>query len=234
MKQQKLILMFISLATLFLTTNVGAAMIAQEATEIPFQVSYADRIIIGTVTGIDVHKTYTIFTISVNEWLYNPLPTKLIKIRTESGTELWTEDELELSMNESVLLMLKNKDLNKKLFKVPLGIKYPVSDRDEVIKELMAQGKLQERNETLNETSDSTAANNSAKLVNTENQSWIQEIEGQELNKSNNKTARDDERMTEEMNSTNSASEPKNTPFISLLSTLVMFGAVVYLRVRNK
>jgi hypothetical protein len=50
-------------------------MISEEATKIPYQVSNSDRIIIGTVSKIDEYNNYTIFTITVKEWLYNPLPT---------------------------------------------------------------------------------------------------------------------------------------------------------------
>jgi hypothetical protein len=136
--------MLFTFILLLVTPSIAAALILDEATKIPYQVNNSDRIIIGSVSGIDTYYNYTIFTITVKEWLYNSLPTETIKVRTESGTNFWTEDEVELAQNESALLMLKDENLDKKLFRVPLGLKYSVSDRDEVIKELKAQGKWQE------------------------------------------------------------------------------------------
>ena len=50
--------------------------------------------------------------------------------------------------------MLKDIDANNQLFSVTFGFpgKRPVSDRDAVIKELKAQGKWQEGNQTSNKT----------------------------------------------------------------------------------
>ena len=64
------------------------------------------------------------------------------------------EDEAEFTKNESVLLMLKDADLNNQVFCVTFGFpgKHPVSDRDAVIKDLRAQGKWQEGDQTNNKT----------------------------------------------------------------------------------
>jgi hypothetical protein len=146
MKQLNLLSILITFVLLLLTPSLTAAMISEEATKIPYQVSNSDRIIIGTVSKIDEYNKYTIFTITVKEWLYNPLPTETINVRTESGTNSWTEDEVELAFNESALLFLKDENLDKQLFRVPLGVKYSVSDRDAVIEELKYQGKWQDKN----------------------------------------------------------------------------------------
>jgi hypothetical protein len=75
MKQLNLLSILITFVLLLLTPSLTAAMISEEATKIPYQVSNSDRIIIGTVSKIDEYSNYTIFTIKVQEWLYNPLPT---------------------------------------------------------------------------------------------------------------------------------------------------------------
>ena len=67
-------------------------------------------------------------------------------MRTESGTNFGTDDEVELALKESALLFLKDENLDKQLFRVPLGVKYSVSDRDSVIEELKSQGKWQDKN----------------------------------------------------------------------------------------
>lgn len=152
MKQLNLLSIFFAFLLLFLATNLTAAMIAEEATKIPYQINNSDRIIIGTVSGIDKYYSYTIYTITVKEWLYNPIPVKTIKISSKIGTNVAVEDEVEFAQNESALLMLKDEDLDKQLFRVPLGLKYPVSDRDAVIEELKVQGKWQEENQTGNKT----------------------------------------------------------------------------------
>ncbi len=152
MKQLNLLSIFFAFLLLFLATNLTAAMIAEEATKIPYQINNSDRIIIGTVSGIDKYYSYTIYTITVKEWLYNPIPVKTIKISSKIGTNVAVEDEVEFAQNETALLMLKDEDLDKQLFRVPLGLKYPVSDRDAVIEELKVQGKWQEENQTGNKT----------------------------------------------------------------------------------
>jgi hypothetical protein len=70
------------------------------------------------------------------------------------------EDEVVFAQNESVLLMLNDENLDELLFRVPLGIKYPVSDRDAVIEELKAQGKWPEENQTENKTNDTEMTKN--------------------------------------------------------------------------
>ncbi|MCQ1536864.1 hypothetical protein FTO70_14530 [Methanosarcina sp. KYL-1] len=134
---------------LALSASPAAAELIQEASEIPYQVNNSDRIAIGTVSDIEPHYDYTIFTITVEEWLYNPLPTETIKVRTETGTGVWTEDQAEFEENEEVLLMLRDIDLEDRLFKLSVEFpgKHPVSDRDAVIEELKVQGKWQEGNE---------------------------------------------------------------------------------------
>ena len=155
MKQPNLISILLTFFLLLLTPNLAAALIDAEATKIPYQVNNSDRIIIGTVSEIDTYSSYTIFTIAVKEWLYNPLPADTIKVRTETGTNFWTEDEVELTQNESALLMLKDENLDKMLFRVPLGLKYPVSDRDAVIEALKAQGKWKEEGLIADKTNES-------------------------------------------------------------------------------
>ncbi len=162
MKQSNSFFILFTLILLLLVSNIAAASIDAEAIEIPYQVKNSDRIIVGTVSEVDVYYGYTIYTITVKEWLYNPLSTETIKVRSEIGTNVAVEDEVELAQNESVLLMLKDENVNKQLFRVPLGLKYPVSNRDAVIKELKAQGKLPEENQTENET------NNTEETENTE------------------------------------------------------------------
>ena len=150
MKQLYPLPILFALILLFLAPGPAAAELIQESAEIPYQISNSDRIVIGTVSDIQLHYDYTIFTITVEEWLYNPMPTETIKVRTENGKYVWTEDQPEFEENEEVLLMLKDIDLEDRLFKVSVEFpgKRPVSDRDAVIEELKVQGKWQEGNET--------------------------------------------------------------------------------------
>ncbi|MFY1111994.1 MAG: hypothetical protein AB3K77_09980 [Methanosarcinaceae archaeon] len=145
MKQASILLIVPALCLLFLTASPAAAELIAESVEIPYQVNNSDRIAIGTVSDIEPHYDYTIFTITVEEWLYYPIPAEIIKVRTESGTNVWTEDQPEFEENEEVLLMLKDLDLEDRLFKVSVEFpgKRPVSDRDAVIEELKVQGKWQ-------------------------------------------------------------------------------------------
>ncbi len=149
-KQASILLIIPSLCLLVLTASPAAALLDPVAAEIPYQVNHSDRIAIGTVSDIEARYAYTIFTITVEEWLYNPMPAETIKVRTETGTGFWTEDQPEFEENEEVLLMLKDLDLEDRLFKVSIGFpgKHPVSDRDAVIEELKVQGKWQEGDET--------------------------------------------------------------------------------------
>jgi hypothetical protein len=131
-------------------------MLDSKTEEIPYQIENSDRIVIGTVSEINPGYSNTIYTITVKEWLYNPLPVDTIKVETRTGTNVVVEDEAEFTKNESVLLMLKDADVKNQLFSVTFGFpgKHSVSDRDAVIKELKIQGKLQEGNQTSNKTND--------------------------------------------------------------------------------
>jgi hypothetical protein len=143
-----------TVALILLVPDLAAAELTEDAGKIPDQVSHSDRIVIGTVSQIDTYYNYTIYTITITEWLYNPLNTETIKVKTEIGTNFWTEDEAEFTQNESALLMLRDKDSNKQLFSVTFGSpgKRPVSDRNRVIEELKVQGKWQNKNQTVNDT----------------------------------------------------------------------------------
>ncbi|MDW5559802.1 hypothetical protein [Methanosarcina sp.] len=154
MKRRTLVSILFTFMLLLLIPNLAAAMLVEEATKIPYQVNNSDRIVIGTVSKIDTYSSYTIYTVTVKEWLYNPIPAETIKIRSKIGTNLAVEDEVEFTQNESALLMLNDGNLDELLFRVPLGIKYPVSDRDAVIEELKAQGKWQGESQTENKTND--------------------------------------------------------------------------------
>jgi hypothetical protein len=164
------ILLF-SFVLYLLAPNLAAASIAEEATRIPYQVNNSDRIIIGTVSNIATYSDSTVFTIAVKEWLYNPLPTETIKVRSRTGTNIWVEDEIELTQNESALLMLKDENPDQMLFRVPLGIKYPVSDRDAVIGALKAQGKWTGHDQIVNRTNDIGLTSNAGTAVKQEEKS---------------------------------------------------------------
>jgi len=152
MRKLNMLLILSALSLLFLTLDPAAALLIPEAAEIPYQINTSDRIMIGTVTDIQEHYDHTIFTITVEEWLYNPLPSEIIDVRTKTGKYVWTEDQAEFTLNESVLLMLRDEAPDKQLFSVSVGFpgKHPVSDRDAVIEELKAQGKWQEEKQTEN------------------------------------------------------------------------------------
>ncbi|MDQ1276717.1 MAG: hypothetical protein QG610_2295 [Euryarchaeota archaeon] len=193
---------FLALILLFLTSNLAAASFTSEAAEIPFQVNNSDRIVIGTVSGIQEYYDHTIFTVTVEEWLYNPLPTEVIKIRTESGTNVGTSIDAEFTLNESALLMLNDVNLDQQLFSVSIGEpgKHPVSDREAVIGELKVQDKWQEENQIADETNDTEVTENA--------ETW-----GQQEERSN---------ITQ---------ESKSTPFISPVWTLAaILGAITYAR----
>jgi len=167
MKKSNYLVLFIFL---LLTPSLATAMLSSETAEIPYQINNSDRIVIGTVSEIHTYDTYTIYTITVKEWLYNPLPVDIIKVESKIGTNLRVEDEVEFTLHESVLLMIKDVNLNKQLSDVTFGFpgKYPVSDRDAVIKELKAQGKWkgedQTGNKPLNELSQTTSISSSIAL----------------------------------------------------------------------
>lgn len=166
MKQLISFLIFFTFAILLLTPNLAAAALPAETAEIPYQINYSDRIIIGTVSRIVDYGSYTIITITVNEWLYNPIPAKIIRVKTETGSNFWTEDEAEFTTpNESVLLMLKDKNLDKQLFSVATGFpgKHPASDKDAVIEELKTQGKWKEEDQIADKTNNTEITENTGK-----------------------------------------------------------------------
>lgn len=144
MKQLNSFSILFTFILLLLTPSLATAALTPEATEIPYQINNSDRIVIGTVSEINVYSGYTITTIKVKEWLYNPLPAKIIKVMITNGAE----DEAEFTQNESVLVMLNDKRPDLQLFSVAIGSpgKHLVSDRNAVIKELKAQGKWQNKN----------------------------------------------------------------------------------------
>lgn len=213
---------------LFLTLNLAVASFASEALEIPYQINNSDRIVIGTVSNVDMFRDHTIATITVSEWLYNPLPTETIKVRSERGTNIKTEVEVEFIQNESVLLMLNDVDLNKQLFRVGIGVpgKHPVSDRDAVIEELKAQGKWQGEGQAGNKTNETETIENT------------QTASKQEENVTENKTV--DNGKTENTGTAgkqegkSNDTKLKSTPFISSFWVLAaVLGAVMYVRKRK-
>lgn len=203
--------MLFTLTLLLLVPNLTAAELTEDAGKIEHQVSKSDRIMIGTVSQIDIYYNYTIYTIMVKEWLYNPLPIETIKVKTEIGTNVWTEDEAEFTQNESALLMLRDKDSSKQLFTVTFGFpgKRSVWDRDAVIKELKAQGKWQEENQTSNDTGNTGASNERG-------------------NTGAAKTTKADVEQEENLSSTQKSNPiPFISPFWALLMVL---GAVMYMK----
>ena len=221
--------MFFILVLLLLVPNLAAASFTAEAGEIPYQINNSDRIVIGTVSRIDMFRDHMIATIKVNEWLYNPLPTKTIKVKSGIGTNVMMSTEPKFIQNESVLLMLKDINLDQQLFHVAIGEpgKHPISDRDAVVKELKAQGKWLEENQTENKT------NETKQIENTEL------VGKQEDNQTDNKT--NDTVTTKNTGTTGTQEENSNqnqksntTPFMSPVSVIaVMIGAVVYLKRKN-
>ncbi|MPM87745.1 hypothetical protein SDC9_134845 [bioreactor metagenome] len=203
MKRLNLFSILFTLMLLLLVPDLVVAMLDAKTAEIPYQINNSDRIVAGTVSKITDYGRYTIITITVDEWLYNPLPVKTIRVRTEKGSSFWTEDEAEFTtLNESVLLMLKDKDLNKQLFSVTFGFpgKHPASDRDAVIEELKAQDKRKEENQTENKTNETVMTENTG--------------------------------TTGEQNeSSNQIKKPNTTPFMSPVSMIVaVIGTIVYIR----
>lgn len=154
MKQLQLFYILFTFALLLLFPSLTSAMLDAKTAEIPYQIQNSDRIVLGIVSDIKPYSTYTMCTITVKEWLYNPLPIDTIKVETRIGTNATVEDEVEFAKNESVLLMLKDINLKNQLFEMTFGFpgKHPVSDRNAVIEELKAQGKWHEVNQTLNTT----------------------------------------------------------------------------------
>jgi len=226
MKHLNLFPMVFTLILLLLVPNIAVALIDAEAAKIPYQVNNSDRIIIGTVSKIDTYSSYTIYTVKVKEWLYNPIPTDTIKIQSKIGTNLAVEDEVEFAQNESALLMLNDGNLDELLFRVPLGLKYSVSDRDAVIEELKAQGKWQEENKTENKASETEAVENTK----TEDEQEDQNVD----NVNDTKKAEDAGTPSEQEESSNQTQKPNAILFMSPVCVFaVMLGAIIYVKRKN-
>lgn len=211
---------------LSLTSNPATASFISEAAEIPYQINHSDRIAIGTVSEIDMHHDYMIATIKVNEWLYNSLPIKTIKVRSEIGTNSAISTEAEFIRNESMLLMLKDENLGEQLFRVAIGEpgKHPVSDREEVIEGLKAQGKWQKENLTV----DNTASTEETEITETtDNQEKNQTVSKENDTGTTEKT----ETAEGKKGNYSSTKELNNVSFISLTWVLaLLLSAVMYLR----
>jgi hypothetical protein len=159
MKEIDLFSMLLTLILFLLTASLATASFAIEAGEISYQINNSDHIVIGIVSNIEAQDNTANNSITVDEWLYNPLPTNSIIVKTTS----WAEDA-RFDKNESVLLMLNdkspiplsNESPEKGVFYMDFGElgKHPVSDRNAVIKELQVQGKWQEGNLTVNKTNE--------------------------------------------------------------------------------
>lgn len=209
---------------LLLAPNIVAASFIAEAAEIPYQINNSDRIAIGTVSEIYPHYDYSIVKIKVNEWVYNPFSSDVIRIRTDVGTNVRNENEAKFTLNESVLLMLKDEDPEKQLFRVAIGEpgKHPVSDREAVIQELIAEGKLKGENQTGNETNDTGMVENT-------------ETKGNEKgNITENKivdSGKEENTGVDKQKGVGSSIESKRVPFISPIWMLAIFlGVIMYLR----
>ncbi|WP_440955877.1 hypothetical protein ACSAZK_02645 [Methanosarcina sp. Mfa9] len=233
LKRSPILFITLALCLLSLTASPAAALLDPIAAEIPYQVNNSDRIVIGNVSDIEPHYDYTIVTITVEEWLYNPIPSETIKVRTETGTGVWTEDQPEFEENEEVLLMLKDLDLEDRLFKVSVYFpgKHPVSDRDAVIEELKVQGKWQGEYETDDDGAagepeegeegegTATESENTPFIGQEGNETGEDGVEGKEAE------GEDDE---------DSGAESESTPFVSSLWVLVaLVGAVFVLERRE-
>ncbi len=129
-------LTLLALLLIFASVNTTAAVLVKEAYEIQYQVSRADRIAIGTVTDVQTFYDHTVVTIEVDCWLKNPLPAKVITVRTECGTNFWTEDEASFALNETAILMLEDVDASENMFRMVCGEvgKHPPSERSAILK----------------------------------------------------------------------------------------------------
>ncbi|WP_292372106.1 hypothetical protein [Methanosarcina sp. UBA411] len=225
MKHLNLFSILFTLILLLLIPNLTAASFTAEAGEIPYQINNSDRIVIGTVSKIDMFRDHMIATVKVNEWLYNSLPTETIKVRSGIGTNIAMSTEPNFIQNESVLLMLKDINLDQQLFHVAIGEpgKRPVSDRDAVVKELKSLSKWPEENQTENKT-------NKTEVV--ENAGTVEQEENQTENKTNDTGMTDNAGTTDEQEeSSNQTQKSNTTPFMSPVSAIaVILGAIVYIR----
>jgi hypothetical protein len=209
-----------------LVPNLAAASFTAEAGEIPYQINNSDRIIICTVSRVDMFRDHMIATVKVNEWLYNSLPTESIKIRSEIGTNIRMSTEPDFSQNESVLLMLNDINLDQQLFHVAIGEpgKHPPSDRDAVIEELKAQGKWQDENQTGNKTNETETVENIGIEDGQEEDKTVDNTNG-------TKTAVNTGTTDEQEENSNHTQKSNTTPFMSPFSAIaVMLGAIAYMR----
>ena len=128
----------LTLLLIFASANTAAAMLVEEAREIPYQINESDRIAIGTVTDIQSFYNHTVVTIEVYEWLDSPLPAKAITVRTEGGTNVWVEDEASFALNETAILMLEDVNVSEHRFGMMGGEagKHTLSDRDAILEAL--------------------------------------------------------------------------------------------------
>ena len=128
----------LTLLLIFASANTAAAMLVEEAREIPYQINESDRIAIGTVTDIHSFHDHRVVIIEVDEWLSNPIPAKAITVGTEGGTNVWVEDEASFALNETAILMLEDVDASENRFRMVCGEagKHPLSDRDAILKAL--------------------------------------------------------------------------------------------------
>ncbi len=226
MKRLNLFSILFTLIMLLLVPNLAAASFAAEAGEIPYQINNSDRIVIGTVSKVDMFRDHMIAIVEVNEWLYNPLPTKTIKVKSGIGTNVAVSTEPNFNQNESVLLMLNDINLDQQLFHVAIGEpgKRPVSDRDAVIKELKALGKWPEEKQIENKTNETKKIGNIEYLG--------KQKENQTENKTNN-TGMIENKVTtgkQEENTTNNQ-KSNATPFMSAICIIAaVLGAIVYVK----
>jgi hypothetical protein len=235
MKQlNSLSILFLSIL-LFLTPNLAAAIYSSEAAEIPYQINNSDRIAIGTVSETHVADYYTNNTITIKEWLYNPLPIKTIIVRTNIGANASTEDEAEFTKNESVLLMLKDQKADEGIFQMSLGFlgKHQVSDRDAVIEALKAQGKWKEEDKKGNKEE-----NKKEKKANdTEMVEDIEKVGNQKENITENKTVNNGKfkntgTRSEQEEKSNTTEESNKVPSISsfFVLAIVLVAFMMYTR----
>lgn len=207
---------------LLLIPYIAAAALTQESAEIPHQINASDRIVIGTVSEIHTYDTYSVNTIMVKEWLYNPLPAKTIKVTNKLGTNLRVEDQAEFTLNENVLLMLKDSDPQKLLFTVSVGYpgKHPVSDRDAVINELKAQGKWKVEDQTGNKTNE-TETINKTEITSNQKENITENMTVTDGKEENTVTLGNQGRES------NTTQKSNSIPFISSFWVLAVFLGVV-------
>ena len=72
MKQLISFSILFTIVLLLMVPNLVSAAMSTEATDIPYQINNSDRIVIGTLSDIEVRDYYTNNTIAVDEWPFNP------------------------------------------------------------------------------------------------------------------------------------------------------------------